>query len=85
MKEVLWFETTQCFVRVYDTNEEYCRERLYVVSSHHKNNGKDNIRFATFRQLGNMIGQYRNNVIGYKCDYERYMAKFDTYKKLWNL
>ena len=73
MKEILWFETVQCMVRVYDTGEEVCGQRLFVISSYHKNNKHDNIRFGTKEQLKNLLGQYQFSVIGYKNNYENFM------------
>lgn len=80
MKEITWFETTQCMVRVYEYHEEICGERLFMVSSYHKKNGKNNIRFATRQQLYSLLTQYRYSVIRYKLEYEQFMDKLSFFK-----
>lgn len=80
MKEILWFETTQCMVRVYEYHEEICGEKLFMVSSYHKKNGKDNIRFGTKQQLYSLLTQYQFSVVGYKCEYEKFMEKLSFFK-----
>ena len=67
-------------VRVYDTEQEFIGERLFVVQSHHLKNGKIVIRFGTKQQLYNLLNQYQYSVVEYKNEYEIYMNHLSTLK-----
>lgn len=75
MKEKLLFETVQCVVRIYDSGQEIVGERLYVVSSYHRKNEKQNIRFATRKQLYSLLVPYRFSILGYRVLYDRFLEE----------
>lgn len=70
MKETIEFETTQCVVVVLDTEQYFENEKLYIVKSYHKNNGKRTVRFGTTQQLYNLLLSYQYSVV--MADKEKY-------------
>ena len=80
MKERIWFETTQCVVRVFVNEEEICGETLFVVQTHHKKTNKVLIRFGTTQQLYSMLNSYQYSVVKNKEQYELYMNHLSFFK-----
>ena len=86
MTEILWFETTQCMVRVYDAQEELVGERLYMVQSHHIANGEILIRFGTRKQLLSMLKAYKfSSFRQNKKTYEMYLEALGSAIKYFDL
>ena len=52
------FETTQCFVSIYETDLQYLGNQLYILKSVHKNNGKSIVRFGNACQIACMKNTY---------------------------
>lgn len=79
-KSILWFETTQCNVMVYENNSEIFGEKLYIIHTHHRKTEKDNIRFGTRQQLFSILNAYKFSITNYKEEYEMFMDKLSYFK-----
>ena len=80
MKDILWIKTTQCMVRVYDTEEDIVGERVFTVITYHLKNRKILVRFGTKQQIYSLLTQYKNSVVENKEAYERYMTTLSYFK-----
>ena len=60
------FETCQCNVEIFSTPYVYRNERIYIVVSIHKKDGKELIRFGNRKQVQNIIDGYNFDYIDIK-------------------
>ena len=53
------FETCQCHVTIYETDQVFFNEKVYCIVSLHHNNGKKVIRFGTADQIRQICNTYK--------------------------
>lgn len=80
MVKIIEFITTQCDVIVYDSGQMLMGKTVMVVESHHRTNGKTNVRFGTKQQVYNLLLTYQYSVIGGKKEYEQYLSQLSVEK-----
>ena len=67
-------------VRVYDTEEDIVGERVFTILTHHNKTHKILVRFGTKQQIYSLLTTYKNSVVEYKEEYERFMSKLSFFK-----